>query len=63
VDNNSGDSTINRVKEMLRDLEMKGRVLIIKLGKNKGLPYAYNVGAIMATRVFSRNNVLTFHER
>jgi len=60
VDNNSGDSTINRVKEMLRDLEMKGRVLIIKLRENKGLPYAYNVGAIMATRVFPETMYLLF---
>jgi GT2 family glycosyltransferase len=60
VDNNSGDSTINHVKEMLRDPEMKGRVLIIKLRENKGLPYAYNVGAIMATRVFPETMYLLF---
>jgi glycosyltransferase involved in cell wall biosynthesis len=38
VDNNSGDSTINHVKEMLRDLEMKGRIFIIKLGKIRVCP-------------------------
>ena len=58
VDNNSRDYTINHIKELMRGRET--RILVVKLRENKGLPYAYNVGAIIAVKFFPRTKYFLF---
>jgi GT2 family glycosyltransferase len=58
VDNNSQDNTINHIKELMKGF--KGKYFIVKLKRNKGLPYAYNVGAIAAVKLFPDTKYFLF---
>jgi GT2 family glycosyltransferase len=58
VDNNSQDDTTNHIKELMKSF--KAKCFIIKLRQNKGLPYAYNVGAVAAVKLFPDTKYFLF---
>jgi glycosyltransferase involved in cell wall biosynthesis len=58
VDNNSQDNTINHIRELMKGF--KGWYFIVKLKQNKGLPYAYNVCAIAAVKLFPDTKYFLF---
>ncbi|MCC6020595.1 MAG: glycosyltransferase [Thermoproteaceae archaeon] len=58
VDNASEDGTASYVERAMR---VSGRrYLIVRLAQNRGLPYAYNVGAVTALKAFPQTRCLLF---
>jgi GT2 family glycosyltransferase len=57
VDNNSQDDTISHCRKLMKS---QNKHFIIKLRQNRGLPFAYNVGAVVAVKLFPQTKYFLF---